>query len=69
MGQGTSDYGVDLNHRPPYGDRHLKYPQSSPLTNMYEQGTWPWRLPGGTSGHGIGHLSNEVTATFATQAG
>jgi hypothetical protein len=42
MGQGTSDYGVDLNHRPPYSDRHLKYPQSSPLTNMYEQGTWPW---------------------------
>ena len=24
MGQGTSDYGVDLNHRAPYGDRHLK---------------------------------------------
>jgi hypothetical protein len=22
---------------------------------------------GGTSGHGIGHLSNEVTATFAIQ--
>jgi len=23
-GQGTSDCGVDLNHRQPYGDRHLK---------------------------------------------
>jgi hypothetical protein len=25
------------------------------------------RFAGGTSGHGIGHLSNEVTATFATR--
>ena len=70
--QGTSDYGFLTGGfeppRPPYGDRQpTKYPQSTPLTEMYEQGASPWHQAGGTCDHGIGRLSNEVTATFATQ--
>jgi hypothetical protein len=42
IGQGTGDCGVGSNHQPPYGDRQPKYPQSSPLTEMHEQGASPW---------------------------
>jgi len=43
MGQGTSECGVGSNHRGRLSaNRQPKYPQSSPLTEMYEQGAWPW---------------------------